>query len=180
MHFLQTTKLARTKLILFLFFLTETLFLFSFSFCAFLKFFRPFTIFWLEILLNFKVMLGPKRFPPPPDLTVLSWVFMPTLCWIQSMSYTVRKYNWWCYCLALSDHFSLFEETLRQIEICKSVNRQIQRNPPTLFFRSVYRGLIVIVYSAWFTGPYRYIKYFFMQTQHISAYLCTLLEYKFK
>ena len=180
MHFLQTTKLARTKLILFLYFNWNAIFVFLLFLCFF-KILQTVYHFLVGNSVKFQSNARAEAFPPPPppsDLTVLSWVFMPTLCRIQSMSYTVRKYNRWCYCLALSDHFSLFEETLRQIEICKSVNRQIQRNPPTLFFRSVYRGLIV--YSAWFTGPYRYIKYFFMQTQHISAYLCTLLEYKFK
>ena len=48
--------------------------------------------------------------------------------------YTVRKVNWWRYCLDLCDeifdHFPLFDETLRHKELCKSVVSQLQLNPP--------------------------------------------------
>ena len=48
------------------------------------------------------------------------------------LSCTVRKFNWWRYCLALCDimfdHFPLFDETLRHIELCNSVISHIQGN----------------------------------------------------
>ena len=58
-------------------------------------------------------------------------------CNIHKKPYTVRKYNWWRYCLALCeeifDNFPLFDETVRYIELWNSVIRHIQRNLPTLF-----------------------------------------------
>ena len=51
--------------------------------------------------------------------------------------HTIRKFNYWPYCLALCDeifhNFTLFDKTLRHIELCNSVISQIQRNPPKLF-----------------------------------------------
>ena len=48
------------------------------------------------------------------------------------LSCTVRKFNWWRYCLALCDimfdHFHLFDETLQHIELCNSVISHIQGN----------------------------------------------------
>ena len=53
------------------------------------------------------------------------------------MTYTVRKFNWWRYWLALWDeifgHKTLIDETLRHIELCNSVISQIQRNQLNLF-----------------------------------------------
>ena len=56
--------------------------------------------------------------------------------YIPYMTYTVRKFYFWRYCLALWDeiliHLPLFDKPLRHIELCNSVFSQIQRNPPTL------------------------------------------------
>ena len=45
--------------------------------------------------------------------------------WDIYSTYTVRKCNWWRFCLALCDeifdHFPLFDKTLRNIELCNSV-----------------------------------------------------------
>ena len=51
--------------------------------------------------------------------------------------HTVRKFIWWRYCIALCDViydlFSLFDESLRHIELCNSVFSQIEQNLPQLF-----------------------------------------------
>ena len=63
--------------------------------------------------------------------TVYSTTFVSLGTWpaLYVQLYTVRKFNWWRYCLALYDeifyHFPLFDETLRYIERCKSVISQI-------------------------------------------------------
>ena len=61
-------------------------------------------------------------------------------------SCTVRKYNWWHFCLAplcdeIFDYFPLFDETLLYIELCNSVIRHIQWNPPKLFQQCVLHGV---------------------------------------
>ena len=62
--------------------------------------------------------------------------------WLDNQFYdysrcTVRKINWWRYCLAQCDEmfdlFPLFDKTLRHIELCNWVIRHLQKNPPTLF-----------------------------------------------
>ena len=55
--------------------------------------------------------------------------------------HTVKKLNCWRCCLALCDemfdHFHLFDETLRHIELCNSVICQIQWNHPHKISNSV-------------------------------------------
>ena len=63
----------------------------------------------------------PNHHTPPPPATL----------------FTVRKFNWWRYCLAWCNeifyHIPLFDETLRHLELCISVTCKILQNPPKLF-----------------------------------------------
>ena len=56
--------------------------------------------------------------------------------------YTVRKFNWWRYCLArvdeIFDYFLLCDETLRPIELCNNVISQICNEIRQNFSNSVY------------------------------------------
>ena len=58
---------------------------------------------------------------------------------LSALWYTVRKFNWWrfCYKSALCDEIfdTLFDLTLRHIDLCNSVISHIQRNPPKPFLQ---------------------------------------------
>ena len=73
-----------------------------------------------------------SEFPTPPVLNQSATTFaFPS---VRFFFYAVRKFKWWCNCLALCDensnYFPLYDELLRHIERCNSVISHTQRNPP--------------------------------------------------
>ena len=56
--------------------------------------------------------------------------------YLVEVAFTLLENKWWRYSLYLCDemfnHFPLFDETLRHIEVSNSVISHIQRNPPKL------------------------------------------------